>query len=140
MPSILSPAVGDTAPASAELGLIHSLEIVQNVTADPTTAASTSPTLWVNAAGLPELSWYILQDTGLVGCTFTPLISLDITGVANGGEWLALTAPQVIPFGAPAIPLHFVQRVPGVAAMGLRIVTPAGAANSTFRIILGAGA
>jgi hypothetical protein len=137
--SILTPVVGDTAPATAEAGTINTYEIVAATTASPATAPAAALPMWVSTQGLPEVFVWVEQQSGLVGCTFRPMVSLAITGIANAGEWIALTGPQAIPLAAPAVPIYFRDRIPGVAAVGIEIVTPAGAVNSVFRVVLGAG-
>lgn len=145
MPVVTLPSAGDTATASAESGQKSIFEF------EPNTVGSTwagGAVAWLECDGLPEVFIYVRQvlnedGGGLAGCTFTPVfaVSLVTATAVTEIEWLPLTAPQVIPFGSPPVPIYFRDRLPGVSVIGLQIDTPAGAApadNCRFEVVLGA--
>lgn len=126
---ILIPAIGETAQATAELGETQLFEF------PAATGVANVPVMLAVTTGLPEVFLYVLQSAGLVGCTFTPLVSFN-QDAGPTSEWLPLTAPQVLPVG---IPIYFRDRIPGATAVGINLITPAGAVTSSFQVAIGAG-
>ena len=126
---IIDPSVGASAPATAELGQQVKVEVVQGVT--------NAIVLSTPAVGLPEMFLWLQQISGLAGCQFTPMVSYSVVGA--GAVWIPLTQPQIVPLGTPPIPIYFRDRIPGATQIAIRITTPAGAANSVFDAVIGAG-
>jgi hypothetical protein len=137
MPVVPLPTAGSSAFASAEAG--ERFQIEMPPATDSGILYGVAAAIECNA--LPEVFLWLRQTAGLIGCTFQPVFSLSNIDGGLGApipEWLPLTQPQIIPLGSPGIPIYFRDRIPGTAAIGFQIVTPAGADNCVFDAVIGA--
>lgn len=125
------PAVenGAAIVASANVGEQFCLTLVPNAS-----FLTSNPAAQIEADNLPNVFMYVMQTSGLVGLTFTPLVAFA-NNSAGLPDWQPLTSPQAVPLG---VPIYFVDRISGASAFAIGLTAPAGAVNSDVTAVLGA--